>query len=126
MRFSVLLIAIVLGTGSKYGGFSLSFDFPAHGHRFGYSTIYFEGRQELWRLCRYPHCPRCQISPKAFVVHVDCMKLLNRHLPTKTLFHIWLLGSWSCPWPGDYHFTPKPYTSLDLLVKSMIREAIYG
>jgi hypothetical protein len=108
----------VLGTGSTYKGCTLSFNFPAHGHSFSYGTVCFDGTEESWRLCRHPPCPTCQKSPIAFVLHIDCVRLLKRCVPKQILLHTWLLGSWSYPWPGAYHDAPVP--SLEPLASRMM------
>jgi hypothetical protein len=119
MRFEVELTSMVLGTGSNYRGGTLSFDFLSHGYRFTTGTIWYDSRQEFWRFCRHLTCSTCLKSPRAFVVHEDCAKLRKRDIPTETLSHMWLLGSWCHPSLGAYQDTLICLNLLDATAEAM-------
>ena len=63
---------------------TLSFEFPAHGHDFKGGKVYIHGREESWRLCRYPPCRMCLASPDAFILHMECFRILRRVAEKRT------------------------------------------
>jgi hypothetical protein len=76
------------------------------------ATIYLNGGLDTWRLCRYPPCSICQISPEAITFHVDCFQFLKRSNSTLTLSSIWLAGLWSHPWAGPCYQSQVSWETL--------------
>lgn len=77
---------------ASYKGSTLSFEFPAHGHNFKYTTVYINKGEESWRLCRCPPCSPCWRAMKAFTFHVDCFRLPKGRLSTLLIPSMWHLG----------------------------------
>jgi hypothetical protein len=105
--FDILLTKVVLGFGSDYRGHTLCFKFPARGHEIQYTTVLYDGATKNWRLCRYGPCYTCRQSPIAFVIHSDCIKVLQTRRPKTGLSHMWHLGLWLNPIPGARYYVSE-------------------
>lgn len=116
-NLDILLTKIVLGTGLDYRGHTECFKFPVKSYRFEGVTALCDGEQKIWCLCRgnllqHGPCPECQEFqlPCAFLVHLDCLKVLQTRMPKIRFSQIWHLGLWVNPIPGAPYYVSERST----------------